>query len=313
MPKNMEVLSRELKKAENAYKYRKILIQAKPLVEKVVRLPRPGPAGKPTLDNKDPYDDYDELKKTMTRESFVLNGKLFDDFVGECDKSQVFKLWYQHVRDALTKMSAHDSLLDIMHVVSPETKPKRRLSCLPIQNKTSINEDYSSHVLIMWIMQASSRSRAGSLAYKCLQRVFGVPEGDTKTMIFDTMQHPSATRIRIKENILRVEIRSVLTIQRDEGDIDFEFDVGCTTIQILDLKTFLYERKIEFGFFEFAKDVDKLSKKRKKKLETKLECSMDPISFQKNTNELEILASVYHPQSGSPLKGNNENSTKVSS
>ena len=48
-----------------------------------MKLPRPGPPGPTTLDNKDPYDDYDELKKTMTRESFVLNGKLLDDFVGD--------------------------------------------------------------------------------------------------------------------------------------------------------------------------------------------------------------------------------------
>lgn len=199
VPKDMESLCSRLKEAEDAYKYRKILIQGKPLIEKFVRLPRPGPHGKITLDNTDPYDDYDELKKTMTRESFVMNGKLFDDFVGECDKKQVFKLWYQQVRNALKEMSAHDSLLEIMEVVSPKRlAPVRRLSCLPSGNNKKgsqiLDENYSSHVLIMWVMQASSRSRAGSLAYKCLQRSLGVSDGDAKTMIFGTCVVDSVER-----------------------------------------------------------------------------------------------------------------------
>ena len=192
VPKSMEALGCELKKADCSYKYRKILVHAKPLVEKFVKLPRPGPPGPTTLDNKDPYDDYYELKKTMTRESFVLNGKLFDDFVGDTDRKQVFKLWYQQVRDALKKMNAHDSLTEILHIVSPKPKRMRRLSCLPSGDSTTfktsaMEENYSSHVLIMWVMQASSRSRSGSLAYRSLQQAIGVTDGDARTMIFGTL------------------------------------------------------------------------------------------------------------------------------
>ena len=53
------------------------------------------------------------------------------------------------------------------------------------------------------------------------------------------MKHPCATKIHIKESILRVEIHSVLTIQRDENGVDFEFDVGCTIVQTLNLYTFV--------------------------------------------------------------------------
>ena len=61
VPKNMEALGCELKKADCSYKYRKVLVHAKPLVEKFCScLPTSRPT---TLDNKDPYDDYDELKK----------------------------------------------------------------------------------------------------------------------------------------------------------------------------------------------------------------------------------------------------------
>ena len=191
VPKNMEALGCELKKADCSYKYRKVLVHAKPLVEKFVKLPRPGPPGPTTLDNKDPYDDYDELKKTMTRESFVLNGKLLDDFVGDTDRKQVFKLWYQQVREALKKMNAHDSLIEILTIVSPKIGG-RRLSCLPSGDMSSkistsaLDENYSSHVLIMWVMQASSRARAGKLAYRSLQQAIGVVDGDVRTMIFGT-------------------------------------------------------------------------------------------------------------------------------
>ena len=114
------------------------------------------------------------------------------------------------------------------------------------------------------------------------------------------MKHPCATKIHIKESILRVEIKSILTIQRDEGGIEFEFDVGCTTVQTLNLDTFLYTRTISFDFFEYANDADELSKKRKKKLQTTVDCSMVPISFKDNKHELETLARVYHPEMGSP-------------
>ena len=74
------------------------------------------------------------------------------------------------------------------------------------------------------------------------------------------MKHPCATKIHIKESILRVEIHSVLTIQRDESGIDFEFDVGCTIVQTLNLDTFVYSRKVLFDFFEYANDTEKLTK-----------------------------------------------------
>ena len=104
----------------------------------------------------------------------------------------------------------------------------------------------------------------------------------------------------VGKEVSRVEIHSVLTIQRDENGVDFEFDVGCTIVQTLNLDTFVYSRKVLFDFFEYADDTDKLTKKRQKKLQTPIECSMVPISFKENKHELETLARVYRPEMGTP-------------
>ena len=106
-------------------------------------------------------------------------------------------------------------------------------------------------------------------------------------------------------------IHSVLTIQRDESGIDFEFDVGCTIVQTLNLDTFVYSRKVLFDFFEYANDTEKLTKKRKKKLQTLIECSMVPISFKENKHELETLARVYRPEMGTPDSEDDDDATST--
>ena len=121
----------------------------------------------------------------------------------------------------------------------------------------------------------------------CVILLHSTISSNTQYTHTDTMKHPCATKIHIKESILRVEIHSVLTIQRDENGVDFEFDVGCTIVQTLNLDTFVYSRKVLFDFFEYADDTDKLTKKRQKKLQTPIECSMVPISFKENKHELE--------------------------
>jgi len=293
--KTMDKLSCVLKDQEDAYHYRKVLHLSKNLVEGKVMLPKPGPPGPTTADNRDPYDDYYELKKTITRESFVLNGRRYNDGVGDVDKKAAFNLWYKECKDELKKTSSHGSLVEILSPILKTKRLSRRISVIPASDPDN-HKDYSAHILIMWIMQATSRSRSGNLAYRALQDTLGVKDGNTRTMIFDTMRN-SLTTIDITTMSLKVEIKSVLTVQRCEDELDFEFDVTCKTTQILDLDSFIFTRSIEFDYLSCGKDLSEAQLgKMRKKVPTNTIVKMEPINFKENHDELEVLAKVYHPK-----------------
>jgi len=310
--KTMDKLSEALKKQEDAYHYRKVLHLTKKLVETNVKLPKPGPPGPTSADRKDPYDGYNELKKTITRESFVMNGRKYDECVGDTDKKSAFNMWYRECKAELKSKMSHLPLVDILSPVLKKKRLSRRISVIP-ESDTDQHENYSIHILIMWIMQASSRSRSGNLAYRAVQETLGVEDGNTKTMIFDTMNH-SLTTIDISTKALMVKITSVLTVQRCEDEIDFEFDVCCSTTQTLDLESFIFDRSIEFDYLKCAaagEDKAKFAKLRKKQpLNTIVR--MDSINFKENHSELEVLAKVYHPDDFEDCKKNAAAATKSS-
>eukprot|EP00940_MAST-03C_sp_MAST-3C-sp2_P002372 g2372.t1 len=239
-----------------------------------------------------------------------MNGRKYDECVGDTDKKSAFNMWYRECKAELKSKMSHLPLVDILSPVLKKKRLSRRISVIP-ESDTDQHENYSIHILIMWIMQATSRSRSGNLAYRAVQETLGVEDGNTKTMIFDTMNH-SLTTIDISTKALMVKITSVLTVQRCEDEIDFEFDVCCSTTQTLDLESFIFDRSIEFDYLKCAaagEDKAKFAKLRKKQpLNTIVR--MDSINFKENHSELEVLAKVYHPDDFEDCKKNVAAATK---
>lgn len=262
------------KKVKDSYHFRKLLIISGEMIQKKLQLPKPTFPPPSTRDYglidqplSDYYDDFLELTKIIGREKFEINDSVEG---GHHDKEAKvgFGLFYETCKKELKKRGLHDQLITM---VKPLKRMTRHQSMLPDVDLKDL-ENHSAHILIMWILQAISRTRSGCLALRLLQKVCGAKEGmviDSGCAVLDKTEQCSQqtgnkcprTAVEIDNTHIKTTIVNVFEVSRQTVDESkggfsgkFELDVATTTFQTLDIKTGVFTRQIEFKLWKYCKE-----------------------------------------------------------